>query len=529
VFKLRIKLKQEFIFFIHNGKYLVQLKSLNDNLPMRDEYKQLRLPIALYKIASEYSQSVIIWCHEQLYDSLNMDFILSTYITNYTMYSFHSDEGTCIGNDIGYIDWGTFVHVNKSVKYPTWIMSGDCGMASANIFLLSQQCVTSFDQLDQYLCSVAKTFQTSGLFAYSEPELFRRDYKKLIRNKWSKWELFKFVSKHYKKIWVLLLFLHLFYKYRFISPHYLLYALNYRISINNFDLHSKLDGTNSYSNTHESIDVIIPTIGRPQHVIQFLEDLKAQTYPVTRVIIVEQKPDGGKSDLEPILKNEWPFEMIHQLIRQPGACNARNNALQLVESNWVFMADDDIRISNSFIDGFIIRHKQLNQQAYTFTCLQPGQKKTLHKIVQWASFGSGCSIVKRSILTGKFFDMRYEFGFGEDVDFGMQIRNSGADIIYLPTPEMIHLKAPMGGFRNKINLLWAIETPKPSPTITLYNRTYFTSEQYQGYIFFLFLSFYKSQPIINPFRYYLEFKKRLASSEFWAKELEKTQGDSFNK
>ena len=39
--------------------------------------------------------------------------------------------------------------------------------------------------------------------------------------------------------------------------------------------------------------------------------------------------------------------------------------------------------------------------------------------------------------------MNYEFGFGEDIDFGMQLRNNGIDIIYLPYPEIIHIKAPM--------------------------------------------------------------------------------------
>jgi glycosyltransferase involved in cell wall biosynthesis len=489
---------------------------MNDDLPISDNYKLLPLPKVLFNIASEYSQSVIVWCHEVLYESLNKDFILSTHITNYTVYSFHSDEGTCIGNDIGYIDWGTFLHVNKTVKYPTWIMSSDCGMAYSSLFLLSYSSCSVFNQLDHYLCSIAKQYQPHGLFAYSEPALLKKEHKRLIRNKWAKGDLFHFVSKHYKKGWIVMLFLHLLRKNLFISPHYLVSLLNKRIASCKIDLHSGFNKTTTSNVIYESIDVLIPTIGRSQHVIRFLDDLAQQSYPIKRVIIIEQKPNGGESDLTQALSQTWPFEIVHKLITRPGACNARNMALQLVKSDWVFMADDDIRISNDFMLNFFITHEQVNEHIYTFSCLQPGQTKTLHHIIQWASFGSGCSMVKTNALIGKKFDMRYEFGFGEDADFGMQLRNSGMNVAYLPFPEIIHLKAPMGGFRNKIKLPWEKDNPKPAPTITLYNELHLTREQYKGYVWFLFLTYYKRQHIKNPIYYILDFKRRLKKSHYWA-------------
>ena len=512
-------MKKELIFFIHNGKRLLQLKSLDDEIAVQNDIRHLSLPKALYNVASKYPQSIIVWCHEKLCSSLNLEFIKTTTAKSYTMYSYHSDEGTCIGNDIGYIDWGTFVHVNKKDRYPTWIMSSDCGMASASILLLSKQSVAAFDQLDQYLCSVAKKFQPDGLFTFSEPALLRLDHKKLIRNKWSKWELFQFVSNHYKKVWIIMLYLHLMRKHFFISPHYLLFLFNVRLSGETIDLHNTAINSLASISRHDTIDVIIPTIGRPQHVINFLEDLAAQTYPVNRVIIIEQKPDGSISDLRDALLRKWPFAILHECIQQTGACNARNMALRRVSSDWVFLADDDIRIDKQFLEYFFRTHSVINEHAYTFSCLQPGQKKTLNKITQWASFGSGCSIVKRSAITDKQFDMRYEFGFGEDADFGMQLRQSGIDIIYLPLPEILHLKAPMGGFRSKTEMPWVADQPKPAPTLTLYNKLYLTNEQYVGYTWFLFFSFYKHQTVKNPLVYINKMKKRIAKSEFWAKQL----------
>ena len=68
--------------------------------------------------------------------------------------------------------------------------------------------------------------------------------------------------------------------------------------------------------------------------------------------------------------------------------------------------------------------------------------------------------------------MGFEFGFGEDADFGMQLRNQGYDVLYLPEPEILHLKAPIGGFRTKPVLQWQNESiqPKPSPTVMLYHH-----------------------------------------------------------
>lgn len=117
--------------------------------------------------------------------------------------------------------------------------------------------------------------------------------------------------------------------------------------------------------------------------------------------------------------------------------------------------------------------------------------------------------------------MGLEFGYGEDFDFGMQLRKLGEDVLYLPTPEIIHLKAPIGGFRTKPVLPWHAELvqPKPSPTVLLSILTHNTKEQLLGYKTTLFIKYYKFQNIKNPFRYYRFFKTQWGRSVFWANEL----------
>ena len=114
----------------------------------------------------------------------------------------------------------------------------------------------------------------------------------------------------------------------------------------------------------------------------------------------------------------------------------------------------------------------------------------------------------------------------------MQLRNLGQDVLYLPEPEILHLKAPVGGFRTQPILRWHNDLiqPKPSPTVMLYNILHNSKEQINSYKTTLFFKYYRLQKIKNPIRYYFYFKKQWEKSVFWANELNKTaEKPTFNK
>lgn len=143
--------------------------------------------------------------------------------------------------------------------------------------------------------------------------------------------------------------------------------------------------------------------------------------------------------------------------------------------------------------------------------------------MQSSNFGAGNSFIYTEFLENIKFNKEYEFGYGEDNDFGMQLRNAGCDVLYLPEPKILHLKAPMGGFRTKPQLQWHNEKvqPKPSPTVMLYQMKHQTKEQIYSYKTTLFFKYYKNQKIKNPVKYYINFQKQWQKSVFWANELKK--------
>jgi hypothetical protein len=105
----------------------------------------------------------------------------------------------------------------------------------------------------------------------------------------------------------------------------------------------------------------------------------------------------------------------------------------------------------------------------------------------------------------------------------MQLRNLGADVIYVPNYKILHLKAPIGGFRSAFKQAWLNDAiqPKPSPTIMFYKMNNQTSYQLLGYKTVLLINYYFRQKIKNPIRYFRMFEKQWQQSVFWANQLKK--------
>ena len=202
---------------------------------------------------------------------------------------------------------------------------------------------------------------------------------------------------------------------------------------------------------------------------------------------------------------------------------ARNMALKKVESEWVFFADDDIRIKPDVLANTLKEIHRLGVSCINLNCKQPGEGTVFYKVKQWGSFGSGTSVVQSKFARQLQFSEIFEHGYGEDVDYGMKLREAGCDIIYHPELEIQHLKAPVGGFRKKPVLDWEKESPKPkpSPTVMILAKRYFTRRQLKGFKVSLYLKFFRNQKIKNPFAYFRNMERNWKKSEEWAERLER--------
>lgn len=497
----------------------------SSNVDLAAIYKTNTLSVVecLFALAKDHPKEILVWCDIRFKEHINTSEIETLLHHKRLLLSYNPSDSNFIDKRMGYVEESPFVNINKTVTYPTWQMSGLVGAIFGATLLALKKEVAHDKEFDYFLCSLAKLGMPKGLLCYSEPRLLKQSGIESELPKGSMFTLFRFVKQHYKTRWVFLLFGNIvFYERKFpVLPF--LFSLFYRNRSNN---HINLEDLKVQSSNKVvekgTIDVIIPTIGRKAYLYNVLCDLRNQTHLPVNVIVVEQNPLlNSVSELDYVTNENWPFAIKHTFTHQAGACNARNLALGQVESEWVFLADDDIRIETNFFQRGLEDFTKFGVKAVSLGCLQKGEKPFFNYIFQWGSFGSGCSIVFADSLKQCTFYVGFEFGYGEDADFGRQLRNQGTDVLYLPEPQILHLKAPMGGFRTKPVLAWQSDAmqPKPSPTVMLYQILHQTKEQILGYKTVLFFKYYKHQKIKNPVHYFVNFRKQWARSVYWANVL----------
>jgi glycosyltransferase involved in cell wall biosynthesis len=511
------------IILYHNGVTVIELANVKGF--RIDEFSHKSIASILFEVAKNYPEEILVWCHQNFKEELNILAIEKLLHHKKMLLSYNPSDVSFLDSAIGYVDASLFVPINKSVTFPTWQMTSIVGCVYAKVLLAFPNEIPLDKNFDYFLCSFGKLLMPKGLVCYSEPQLLKNQAKNdLVKT--SRYTLFRFVKQHYRRRWVFLLLFNLFLYERKLPFLPFLFALFYKSrskAIINLD-HIKVQSSKKLIDK-ATVDVIIPTIGRKTYLYDVLKDFSKQTLLPKKIVIVEQNPEKGSTTELDYLTNEyWPFEIQHIFTHQAGACNARNLALNEAQSEWVFLADDDNRFEASLLSDIFSKIEQYGNEVVTTSYPQKNEVKKYTKVIQWPTFGAGNSFVRRDILSNVKFNKAFEFGYGEDVDFGMQLRNLGHDILYLPEPEILHLKAPVGGFRTQPALRWQNDSiqPKPSPTIMLYQTLHHTKAQTNSYKTILFFKYYRLQKIKNPILYYLYFQKQWGKSVFWANELNQT-------
>jgi len=495
------------------------------------EYSSTGISGVFWELCSIYPEDLIIWIDDEIELELNGDF--TEIFPHDLIMSSYSVASQFLPETIGYIDQLPFVNPDYNVKYPTWRMSTDIGGIKAKTALQFQSIYGEIKNFGFLLNSMAKTGQQNSLFCYSDPSFVKTLSPVPGEFKASTGDLFNFVSQHYKREWLFVL-LFCYWKYEKKFPFFsFLNGLGHKsffkkiVDLSDIPVESK----EKYSK-RAAVDVIIPTMGRPGHLENVLEDLKIQDHLPSRVIIIEQNSTrDSRTQLDFLKKNDWPFKIIHHFIHRTGACHARNLALQSVNAEYVFFADDDIRFSSDLLKNALSEIYRLKVGALNLNCLQPEGKTIFYKIKQWGAFGSGTSVVKSGYALNCKFSEVLEHGFGEDIDYGLQLRSKGCDIIYHPGVKISHLKADIGGFRGIRKPDWdkGELKPKPSPTMMLLVKRYYTEEMMRGYKAGLFLKYYGQQTVKNPFRYFKLMQQKWELSEEWEEKILQKADNNLNR
>ena len=502
------------ILILHNDIQVTKIEDLA-NKTIIDISKKNSIQKTLLELAKNNYDEFLIWCREELRTILDEDSLKNIFHHKLIMASY--GLSSYLPEEIGYVEESPFIKVKRNVTYPTWQMSSEVGGIHASV-LLEFRDLPLKDDFSYYLNSLAKLGQPRGLFCYSEPRLTTG----LIpgsRTTASISVLFRFVKQHYKTRWLFLLLLDFIVYQRRLPLLPFLYSFSFRKRTEISPDLSKIQVESSKKvMSEESLDVVIPTIGRKDYLYQVLQDLKSQTRRPSQVIIVEQNPDlNSISELDYLDQEDWPFKIRHIFTHQAGVCNARNLALKEVRSEWVFFNDDDNSFNSNLIEEVFCNIRKYGISCYCTPYLKPDEDPEFDLVTQTTTFGAGNTFLKNSSREGIKFAPELEFGYGEDKDFGMQLREKGVDVIFFPKPAIIHLNAPSGGFRIKQKFPWrnSQPTPIPSPTLMWYKERHLSREQLLGYKTVLFFNLLKKGRIKES----LKFNSSWQASMNWAGKL----------
>lgn len=262
-----------------------------------------------------------------------------------------------------------------------------------------------------------------------------------------------------------------------------------------------------------TVDVLIPTLGRPGPLRDVLDDLARQTLRPRRVIVVDQAGDPEPS-------GDWPFEIVHLAQPEPGACRARNAGLREARSEWVLLLDDDVRLRPGLIDHLVRSARAYDVEAVNAAVHLPGETPAGGPPRPWPVFASGASLVSaRSLAAAGGFDERLEGGYGEDYEFGLRLRLAGAEVLYAPGEPVLHLKAPAGGFRERTGSLpWSGDPvpPRPSPPVLYSRRKHHTPPMQNGYRLYYSLKRLARAPWTSRLRELRDLSRQWERAAWWA-------------
>ncbi|MFC1640770.1 glycosyltransferase [Patescibacteria group bacterium] len=222
------------------------------------------------------------------------------------------------------------------------------------------------------------------------------------------------------------------------------------------------------ANFQPLVTIVIPTLSRADYAINTLRDCLSQDYGLTEIVVVEQ----SKKSQELVEYCERHKDKIAYLfLEKPNTARAKNIGAKSGTGEIVVFLDDDISLPGDFISKYVAEHADSSVGAVCSKILQPsdplpaqndgvvGRVKPYGSII--ANYGSnkrtqvdtvhGCAAYKRSVLdqVGGFEESFIGNAMREESDLSMRVKKEGYLLVFDPSNEFTHIKAPTGGTRSK--------------------------------------------------------------------------------
>ena len=99
------------------------------------------------------------------------------------------------------------------------------------------------------------------------------------------------------------------------------------------------------------ISVVIPTRNRPEQLRRILQNLQAQSFLPSEIIIVDS------SDVNSFNESEFNGITVHYVRSVPSVCIQRNLGIKKAIYDWVFLCDDDLELPPDYLEKIVMHLK----------------------------------------------------------------------------------------------------------------------------------------------------------------------------
>ena len=192
------------------------------------------------------------------------------------------------------------------------------------------------------------------------------------------------------------------------------------------------------------ISVVVTCYNHENYIEQCLRSIFNQTYRNIELIVLDDGSTDSSSEVIQEVLKESPFVTIFESHENIGVVRTRNKGLNLLNGDYFLFVDSDDFLDDRYVEE--LYDCANNHQADIVYCdlynfekdetYLKAQEFVLHNLLE-SNYISNCSLVKKTILKGIYYDEKLSGKKLEDYDFFLNlIINNGAKAVYQPNTKL---------------------------------------------------------------------------------------------
>lgn len=192
------------------------------------------------------------------------------------------------------------------------------------------------------------------------------------------------------------------------------------------------------------ISVVVTCYNHENYIEQCLRSIFKQTYRNIELIVLDDGSTDNSSEIIKEVLKESPFVTTFESHENIGVVRTRNKGLILLNGDYFLFVDSDDFLDETYVEE--LYECAINRQADIVYCdlfnfeknevYLKAQEFGIHSILV-SNYISNCSLVKKAILKGTYYDETLSGKKLEDYDFILNlIINNGAKAVYQPNTKL---------------------------------------------------------------------------------------------